>query len=57
MTLSRENYQRLTIKPGLWVAFSGIDNINMLINVASIEHNPSESENKPLCDIEYELQD
>ena len=57
VTLSRENYQRLTIKPGLWVAFSGIDNINMLINVASIEHNPSESENKPLCDIEYELQD
>lgn len=57
VTLSRQNYQRLTIKPGLWVAFSGISNINMLINVASIEHCPSESENKPLFDIEYELQD
>jgi dTDP-4-dehydrorhamnose 3,5-epimerase len=41
--LSPNNYQRLTIKPGLWMAFRGIGEYNMLLNLASIEHDPSES--------------
>lgn len=51
--LSTKNYNRLTIKPKLWVAFRGIDELNMLINLASHQHDQSESENLPLSDINY----
>jgi dTDP-4-dehydrorhamnose 3,5-epimerase len=48
-TLSRDNYQRLTVAPGLWMAFEGVgENENILLNIASIKHDPSEAEN---CDI------
>ena len=43
--ISHDNYQRVTIKPGLWVAFKGISEYNMLLNIASIAHNPSEAKN------------
>ena len=52
--LSQDNYQRLTIKPNLWMAFKGLKENNMLLNLASIEHNPSESVNLDLQEIEYE---
>ena len=52
--LSQKNYQRLTIKPGLWVSFRGLGETNILLNVASIEHNPTESVNVDLEDIDYE---
>jgi dTDP-4-dehydrorhamnose 3,5-epimerase len=52
--LSQNNYQRLTINPGLWVAFKGIDENNMLLNLASIEHNPDESINIDLNKIKYD---
>ena len=43
------NYQRLTVSPGLWMAFQGIsEGLNMLLNIASIPHDPSEAENLPL---------
>ena len=50
LILSTEsNYQRLTVSPGLWMAFQGIsDGLNMLLNIASIPHDPTESENLPL---------
>ena len=54
VNLSQNNYQRLTIKPGLWVAFKGIDEKNMLLNLASIEHNPAESINLDLKKIKYD---
>ena len=39
-----EDYARLTVPPGLWMAFGGVgDGENMLLNIASIEHDPSES--------------
>jgi dTDP-4-dehydrorhamnose 3,5-epimerase len=38
------NYQRLTVGPGLWMAFQGIGTeTNMLLNIASIEHDPAEA--------------
>lgn len=41
--LSRDNYQRLTIAPGLWVGFtSDHEGQNLLLNVASIAHDPTE---------------
>jgi dTDP-4-dehydrorhamnose 3,5-epimerase len=44
-----ENYQRLTIQPGLWVAFEGLAlGESLLLNIASIKHDPQEAENSPV---------
>ena len=51
--ISSRNYQRLTISAGLWVAFQGMKNENILLNIASTEHDPSEEENLTLDQIEY----
>lgn len=51
--LSHKNYQRLTVKPGLWMAFRGVGTYNMLLNLANIEHDPSEAVNINLNEIEY----
>jgi len=51
--LSHDNYQRLTVKAGLWVAFQGIGEYNMLLNIASIEHDPNEAVNIELNNIKY----
>lgn len=40
-----EAYGRLTIPPGFWVAFGGVgEGLNLLLNVADIEHDPAEAE-------------
>ena len=52
--LSQDNYNRLTIKSGLWMAFKGLDENNMLLNLASIEHDPNETINKDIVEIKYE---
>lgn len=52
--LSETDYNRLTIKPGLWVAFKGLEKNNILLNIASMEHDPAESETKDLNEIGYE---
>ena len=47
--LSKENYQRLTVPPGVWMAFQGLsDEKNILLNIASIPHDPSEADNLPV---------
>ena len=47
--LSLVNYQRLTVPPGVWMAFTGLtDNTNLLLNIASIPHDPLEAENLPI---------
>ena len=49
VALSAEYYSRLTVAAGVWVAFQGMDEqVNMLLNLASIEHDPDEAEN---CDL------
>jgi len=53
-TLSQENYKRLTVKPGAWMAFRGVGEQNMLLNIASIEHDPNEAVNIELSEINYE---
>ncbi len=53
ITLSPENYKRLTIKPNLWLAFRGVGDNNILLNIASIEHDPKESINVDLEAIKY----
>ena len=52
--LSQNNYQRLTIKPGLWLAFKGLADFNMLLNIANIEHDTNETESKNLEELKYE---
>lgn len=52
--LSPENYKRLTIKPNLWVAFKGLGKgLNLMLNLANIEHDSSESVDIDLNEIEY----
>ena len=51
--LSHNNYQRLTVKAGLFMAFKGLDKYNMLLNLASIEHDPNEAVNIELNEINY----
>ena len=51
--LSKNNYQRLTVKPNLWVAFRGLSKDNMVLNLASIGHDPSESKNADLDVFDY----
>ena len=52
--LSHENHQRLTVRPGLWMAFRGVGEYNMLLNLASIEHDPSEAVNIDISEIKYD---
>lgn len=44
-----EQYGRLTVPPGIWFAFRGLSKgVNLVLNVASIEHDPAESETRPV---------
>jgi dTDP-4-dehydrorhamnose 3,5-epimerase len=54
--LSRsKNYCRLTVPPMVWLGFQGCDlNANILLNIASIEHSPSEVDRKELNKIDYD---
>jgi dTDP-4-dehydrorhamnose 3,5-epimerase len=52
--LSKDNYHRLTVIPGLWVSFQGLSKHNILLNLANIAHNPNESENVDLSSFDYD---
>ena len=55
VTLSLENYMRLTIPPLIWVGFQGLSsNTNMLMNLSDIPHDPLESDRKQLDEIVYQ---
>lgn len=54
VNLSNKNYKRLTVRPGLWVAFKGLEENNILLNVADMEHDKSEAVNLALNEIPYE---
>jgi len=51
--LSKDNYQRLSVSPKLWVAFRGLGESNMLLNLANLEHDPKEAINIDLSEIKY----
>ncbi|MCK4816547.1 dTDP-4-dehydrorhamnose 3,5-epimerase family protein [bacterium] len=52
--ISVDAYQRLTVLPGVWLAFKGKDNgINLILNVADMEYDPDEVERLNLDQIEY----
>jgi len=51
--IGEKNYQRLTVPAGIWVAFKGLDEKNMLMNLANLEHNPNEAVEKKLSEIDF----
>ena len=54
VTLSKDNYYRLTLPPMLWVGFQGVDKqTSMLLNVANIQHRASEADRKEQNQIKY----
>lgn len=43
--LGMDNYQRLTVPPGVWMAFEGLgEDLNLLLDIADLEHDPEEVE-------------
>ncbi len=55
VTLSQTNYQRLTVPPGLWLAFKGKGNKqNLILNIANMEHDPNEIDRLELDQIYYD---
>ena len=52
--LSLQNYQRLTVPPGLWVGFQNMyKEQSLILNIADIEHDPDEKDTKSLDEIDY----
>lgn len=53
--LSKENYQRLTIPPGIWFGFKGLSALetNLILNIASIKHDLYEQETLNLSNFDY----
>lgn len=55
VTLSPDNYQRVTIPPMLWVGFHGTsETISVVLNVSSIEHSPDESNKIDIDAIQFD---
>ena len=54
VTLSKDNHQRLTVAPGLWVAFKGLSVENIALNLSNIEHDPNESINQDLNSFHFD---
>lgn len=49
VTISPDNYCRLTVPPNVWMAFEGLAHpLNLLMNVANMPHDPNEQINVPL---------
>ena len=54
ITLSLNNYKRLTIPHSVWVGFQGVGKgLNLLLNVADMEHDPTEITRLNIDEIEY----
>ena len=52
IVLSQEPYFRLTVPPGIWFGFLGLSQgVNMIVNVANIQHDPAEVLRKPIDEI------
>ena len=56
VSLGVDCYSRLTIPPLCWVAFrSEFSDTSLLLNIASIPHDPQEAINKPFDFLEFNL--
>jgi len=49
-----DNYQRLLVFPGLWMAFQGVgEGVSMLMDIIPEPHDPQEASRKELSEIIY----
>jgi len=55
--LSEDNYSRLTIPPGIWLAFKGIKRKNILLNVSDLPHDKNETIAKKLSSFNININD
>ena len=54
ITISSENYFRITVPPMIWFGFSGETNQkNLALNIVNLEHRPDELDRLTLDDIPY----
>ena len=52
---SQESYIRLTVPPGIWVAFQGLSSpYSLVANLSNIIHDDSEVQRLPLNSIQYD---
>jgi dTDP-4-dehydrorhamnose 3,5-epimerase len=52
--LSPAHYARLTVTPGLWLAFAAAhEGTSLLLNIANEEHDPAEADNLELAAFAY----
>lgn len=50
----KDNYQRMTVAPGLWMAFQGVgEGISMLMDIIPEPHDPEEADRKDVSEINY----
>jgi dTDP-4-dehydrorhamnose 3,5-epimerase len=50
-----DRYARLTVPPGIWFGFQGlVGPSSLLLNLASIPHDPTESERCGLSELQYD---
>lgn len=49
LAIGQNNYARITVQPGIWMAFQGMsEELNLVLNLASIPHDPEEAINVDL---------
>jgi len=54
VVISKKNYCRLTVPPMIWVGFQGLSiSGSILLNIANINHNPTEVDKKNIDEIEF----
>lgn len=54
LVLGAENHARLTVPPGVWMAFQGEgEDLNLLLNIIDEEHDPAEADNVPIETFSY----
>ena len=54
ITLNDKNLFRITIKPGIWLAFEGLNKpLSIVNNVADMIHNEDEIDRKKLNEVKY----
>lgn len=52
--LGAERHARLTVPPGLWLAFQGMaEETSLVLNIADIPHDPAEADTLPLESLPY----
>lgn len=53
--IGTDRYVRLTVPPGIWFGFQGLEQTqNLLLNLSSIPHDPSEAERRNIDEINFD---